>query len=170
MASRAQKLHAAYCEGDLAAIRALLDNPADFPKKMHPFELRMVLGDYPLGYALAWSPLTFIQALLYLGADPNYEVHDGFPSLISTLSVTRSDKYEILELLLQKGTDVHQRGINDWTPLHYAVANKDLKAIEILLKHGADPHLKTNIDDYTSPLEDARFLEFTEAIALFEKA
>jgi ankyrin repeat protein len=61
----------------------------------------------------------------------------------------------LLALLLDHGADIHQRGINDWTPLHYAVVQRDLKAIEILLARGADPCLKTRIDEGTTALEEA---------------
>ena len=51
--------------------------------------------------------------------------------------------------------DPNQRGINDYTSLHMAVSEHHLPAIEVLLEAGADPRLRTRIDDYETPLEMA---------------
>ena len=79
-----------------------------------------------------------MRTLLELGADPNYGDHAGFPALIAALSSDRADRYELLELLLSFGADPGQRGLNDWTPLHYAAAHDDVEGIKLLLARGAD--------------------------------
>lgn len=150
---RAVALHVAYHAGDLAAIRRLLSDPPGFPNSQQPYELGC--AGTPLEYAFCWSSASLIHELLEIGADVNYGVDDGFPALFTLLETDREDKYELLTLLLDHGADIHQRGINDWTPLHYAVAQRDLMAVEILLARGADPHLKTRIDDGLSALEEA---------------
>ena len=61
----------------------------------------------------------------------------------------------IVELLLDSGADIHQVGINGYTPLHWAASDNDPEAIELLIARGADPNVKTNVDDYTTPLEEA---------------
>jgi hypothetical protein len=48
-----------------------------------------------------WSPLAFIEQLIGLGADLNYQHHAGFPSLIAALSSDRADKNGVLKLLLE---------------------------------------------------------------------
>jgi uncharacterized protein len=160
--------HAAYLAGDMAALRAALDDPPDFPNCRQPFDL--AVGDHPLEYAIYWSPLSFIEQLLGLGADPNYLDPAGFPPLIAALSARRPDKLQVLEALLASGADVGQRGVNDWTPLHYAVVERDAEAVRLLLAHGADPMLKTRIDDFTSPLEDADAAGFTSGAELMRAA
>ncbi len=152
----------------MAALRAGLGHPSDFPNGLQPASL--AVGDYPLEYAIYWSPLPFITELLDLGADPNYPDCSGFPSLIAAMSSGRRDACEILELLLDRGADPDQRGINDWTPLHQAVAQRDLKALKTLLAHGADPTLRTRIDDLSTPLADAQSIGFAEAVPVLAAA
>jgi hypothetical protein len=143
----------AYRKGDLGALLLALGDPADFPNSLHPFDLG--LGDFPLEYAIYWSPLAFIGTLLDHGANPNFPDRLGYPSLIAVLSTDRPDRLELLRLLLSRGADTAQRGLNDWTPLHYAVSRDDVPAIKLLVANGADVNAKTRIDDCTTPLEEA---------------
>lgn len=152
-------IHNAFKQGNLAELRSALGDPPDFPNCRGP----RGVGEIPLEYAIYHSPLPFIRQLLELGADPNYPNPAGFPSLIAALSTDRADKYEILELFLAFGADIGQRGVNDYTPLHYAAASDDVGAIELLLTHGADPGARTSIDQFATPLEEAELLGQTEA-------
>jgi ankyrin repeat protein len=161
-------LDRAYRAGDLDAVRTGLGNPVDFPNCRHPFEL--AIGDHPLEYAIYWSPLSFIETLLEMGANPNHPDDDGFPSLIAALSTDRDDRIALVALLLDAGAEVDQRGLNDWTVLHYAVGQRDLKAVQLLLRHGADATLRTRIDDCTSALEEAEAIDFTEALEPLRQA
>jgi ankyrin repeat protein len=161
-------LDRAYRAGNLVAVREGLGDPTDFPNCRQPYEL--AVGDHPLEYAIYWSPLSFIETLLALGADPNYVADDGFPSLIAALSTDREDRYALVQLLLDAGAPTDQRGLNDWTVLHYAISLRDLHAVQLLLSQGADPTLKTRIDDCTTPLEDAEAIDFSEALEPLRQA
>jgi uncharacterized protein len=151
----------AYRKGDIDALVVALGDPADFPNSLHPWELG--LGDFPLEYAIYWSPLAFVETLLDHGANPNYPDRGGFPSLIAALSTDRPDRLELLRLLLSRGADTAQRGLNDWTPLHYAVSRDDVASIELLAAHGAEINARTRIDDLTTPLEEAEILNRKKA-------
>jgi ankyrin repeat protein len=157
----------AYRKGDLDALLVALGDPADFPNSLHPPDL--ALGDFPLEYAIYWSPLAFIQTLLDHGANPNYPDRAGFPSLIAALSTDRPDRLELLRLLLLRGADTAQRGLNDWTPLHYAANRDDVAAIERLLAHGADIDARTRIDDLTTPREEAERLSHKSAVEALKR-
>lgn len=153
-------LHTAYKKGDLEALKYCLGYPADFPNNSPPPGWDSTCLDY----AIYHSPLPFVGLLLELGADPNYE-EGSYPSLLAALSSAREDRYALLELLLEYGADIHQRGINDYTPLHYAANLDDAQAIPILLAHGADRDARTNVDEYATPLEEAQNLGRRKAAA-----
>ncbi len=153
-----RKIDAAFRDGDLAALRAAVDDPAVVPNGPMPLTIGLCLV-----YAIYHSPLPFIRTLLAIGADPKPVVDDGFPPLIAALSCSRphpgsparSDTLDIIGLLLTFNADPNQRGINDYTPLHMAVGQRHLHAVEALLEAGADPRLRTRIDDHETPREMA---------------
>jgi len=152
-------IEAAYKAGDIDALRSALGDPPDFPNNTNPDGL----SDTCLEHAIYHSPPPFVRELIDLGADVNYADGAGFPSLIAALSSGRPDRYEIVDTLIAAGADVQQRGINGWTPLHYAASNNDVQEIEILLAAGADPSARTNIDDHETPLEEAERAGHKEA-------
>jgi len=164
-----KKIDSAFRSGDLDALRAAVDEPDKFPNGPMPLAIGPCLA-----YAIYHSPLTFIRALLEIGADPSPVDHSGFPPLVAALSCSRSqpgspardDVLDILKLLLQFGADPNQRGINDYTALHMAVSERNLPAAELLLEAGADPHLRTRIDEYESPRELAERVGLPQLVAL----
>lgn len=158
-------IHEAFKRGDLDALKSALGDPDDFPNTPGT---PLAIGNL-LEYAIYHSPLPFIHTLLELGADPNYDDGCGFPSIIAALSSERSDKLEIVDLLLRFGADMQQHGVNDWTPLHYAAAGNDARTIAFLLSRNADPEARTRIDDYSTPLEEAEILGCTEAVETLKK-
>ena len=170
-----KKIDAAFHAGDLAALRAAVDDPACVPNGPMPDTIGACLE-----YAIYHSPVQFIAALLEIGADPNPADHAGFPPLIAALSCSRPqsgsrgrpDVPEIMELLLAYKVDPDQRGINDYTPLHMAVAERNVKAVKLLLQAGADPRLRTCIDDCETPremAEQAGLREIATLLAASEK-
>jgi len=173
--ARYKKIDDAFRAGDLAALRAAVDDPAAVPNGPMPRTIGCCLV-----YAIYHSPARFIRTLLESGADPNASVDDGFPPLIAALSRTndhpgapaRPDVVEILALLLESGADPNQRGINDYTPLHMAVGERNRRAVEVLLHAGADPYARTRIDDCDTPremAESAGLGDLAEILAAHER-
>src|SRR5215467_8493829 len=171
-AKKFRLIHDAFHKGDLDALRAAVDDPGAIPNGRMPNTIGSCLV-----YAIYHSPLRFIRQLLEIGADPNTPADDGFPPLIAALSCTRdvagsprrTDVDDILRLLLSFGADPNQRGINDYTPLHMAVAERNALAVQILLDHGADPDLRTRIDDCVTPLEIAQAAGLKDIAAILAR-
>jgi len=168
------KIDAAFRAGDLAALRAAVGDPAVVPNGPMPLSVGSCLT-----YAIYHSPLPFIRTLLEIGADPNPSDHAGFPPLIAALtsgrpqpgSPARQDVAEILKLLFDFGADPNQRGINDYTPLHMAVSERSLPSVRLLLDAGANPLLRTRIDDCETPREmadRAGLCEFADCLSAGE--
>jgi hypothetical protein len=78
----------------------------------------------------------------------------------------RSDVDDIR--LLPPGA-IRQRGINDYTPLHMAVAARAALAVQILLDGSADPALRTRIDECETPAEMAAAAGLTDLAAILER-
>lgn len=163
------RIDAAFRAGDLAALREAFEDPESLPNGPMPVAIGPCLE-----YAIYHSPLGFIRALLEMGANPNPEDHIGFPPLIAALSCSRPqpgtpgrpDVADIIRLLLAFGADPGQRGINDYTPLHMAVAERNQAAVEILIAAGADPRLRTRIDSFETPREMAEQIGLREIAEL----
>ena len=130
----------------------------------------LALGERPLDIAITHAPPGFVARLLALGADPRAPADDGFPPLFQAIDRAAPDRLEVLAVLLAAGADPEQRGVNDGTALHHAVARRDLEAVTWLLAHGADPHARTRIDDLSTPIEDAEAAGFSEAAAILRAA
>ena len=170
---RFQRIDAAFAAGDVAALREAVGHPPDFPNNQMPLAVGPILT-----YAIYWSPLRFIEELLAIGADPNGHDNDGFPPLLAALckthpqagSLTRTDVTEVMSRLLDAGADPNQRGLNDWTALHFAVHETNVEAVRLLLARGADRELRTRIDDCDTPLEMARAAVVREPAARAELA
>jgi hypothetical protein len=171
-ARKFERIDDAFRRGDLDALRAAVDDPATLPNGPMPDTIGSCLV-----YAIYHSPLPFVRQLLVLGADPNAPVDDGFPPLIAALTcgrdepgvTPRTDVDDIVRLLLAFGVDPNQRGVNDYTALHMAVAERQALAVQLLLDAGADPDLRTRIDDCETPLELSRTAGLAEIAAILER-
>lgn len=159
-------IHDGFVAGDAAALAAALGDPRWFEAELP----EAVAGGHALVYAIYWSPPAFVAWMIEAGAEVNFAADDGFPALLAALSRGRPPHHEVLAVLLAHGADVDARGINDWTPLHHAVSLGDAEAVRMLLDAGADPSLKTRIDQYSTALDDARAMGFGEAIELIGAA
>jgi ankyrin repeat protein len=98
----------------------------------------------------------------------NFVDAEGYSPLHSAIDRNNPDRYEILTLLLENGANPNLHGFNDWTPAHLAAARDDVSALKILVAHAADLTRRTRIDDYNTPLEEARLLKKHNATAYLE--
>jgi len=164
------KIDAAFRAGDLPALLAAVEDPGHVPNGPMPLTIGPCLE-----YAIYHSPIAFVRTLLEIGANPKPEDHIGFPPLMAALSRSRSqpgsparpDVLDVMKLLLEFGADPNQRGINDYTPLHMAVGERNLPAVRLLLEAGADPELRTRIDEHETAREmavNAGLIEIAEVL------
>lgn len=127
----------------------------------------MLTGDHWINDAIAIGSVASVKWMV--SKNVNLDICDaGFTPVLSVLDREGEERYELLEFLLQNKAPVNAKGGNDWTPLHKAAVAEDLRAMELLLQYGADPNIRTEIDDYATPLEEARYLGKMEAVRFLE--
>lgn len=106
-------------------------------------------GKSQLQRACKKGEITEVQNLLSKGADPNECDFGGFTCLHEAALAGHT---EIAFLLLESGAEVNRQAleIGDLeTPLMDACENKHLETVELLLRHGADPHI-CNVDGFST--------------------
>lgn len=119
-------------------------------------------GEWPTGHwiclLVTCATCDVLRWALARGAPVDPDVDDGHPPIHCILDAPARHRYENLAILIEAGADVNRRGVNDWTPLHHAAIRDDRRAMQILLDAGADPAIRTRIDDRATPEEEARNL------------
>ena len=132
-------------------------------------ELMMLEDSFPHGadsltgthwilHAIGAGSFEAIEWMLRQKVDLDIRDAGGDTVLHEAIERDKPDRYELLELILKAGADVNLKGQNDWTPAHRAAVNNDVKALKILVRNGANLSIKTSIDDYATPLEEARIM------------
>lgn len=97
-----------------------------------------------------------VEWMLRQGAPVDFGLDRGNGSpLHAALERTDHARLGILQLLIEAGADLHERGIHDYTPAHLAACRNDVEALRILHQAGADFSLKTGIDEYATPRGEA---------------
>jgi hypothetical protein len=153
--------------GDIARVRGLWN--ADYLKhritaNKNPLIHLPILGRQRLmptpplqGY------LEVIDFLFEQGVRLDHRDKVGYTALM--YAAGQSPQPDLLLHLLQKGADPNVQSVYGTVALMDACMGQNLREIEILLKHGADPHVKDN--DGLSPYTFAQPLK--KMVALFEK-
>lgn len=103
-----------------------------------PLDTVVYEGSTMLHQAAKGGDPEIIRLLIARGLDVNatddYHYHDTPLS-----DVAGRAKPEAIAALLEAGSDVNHRGVNDQTPLWRAVHNKRIEIVRMLLAAGADP-------------------------------
>ena len=159
---RAMSLLQSGCARELESLERELDV---FPLGEDPyFGRRWIIN------AIDCGCMESIRWILSRGVELGFRDEEGYTPILSALERDREERLEILELLLRTGAPVNRKGVNDWTPAHMAAARDDVDALRVLVLHGADLSIRTEIDDYATPLEEARHLGKLNAVRYLEGA
>lgn len=110
---------------------------------------------YWITNAIDCGNLDVVQWMLSKQVPLRFEDDEGYSVLHSAIGREQGDKHRILELLIEAGADINMFGVNGWTPAHMAAVYNDVEALKILHHAGADFTLRTPIDYYATPLEEA---------------
>lgn len=96
--------------------------------------------DIALLLACASGDVADFQLALALGANPNARTSNG-----TTALMLAADSHWIFVYdLLNQGADVNSRNRDGETALYRAVRVGDVDAVDMLLKHGADPNIRVS--------------------------
>ena len=122
-------------QGDLAALRALIEGGADVNATNY-------LGVTPLWSAgLNGSP-AMARKLLAAGARPNAALPSG-ETLVMTAA--RTGNADVVEQLLAAGADPNGSGERGQTALMWAASQRHAGVVEVLLRYGADVDARSDI-------------------------
>jgi ankyrin repeat protein len=147
--------------GDLERLGSQISG---FPDGVDPW-----IGRYWIINAIDSGSLLSVKWMLDRKVNLIFTDGEGGTVLHSCIDRNRPDRMEILHALIEAGADLNARGLHDWTPLHLAAYRNNLEAVEILLKAGADPKLRTRIDNFATPDEEAGSPTILEMIKRFAK-
>lgn len=136
---------------DISDLELASQTVKDFPLGKDSF-----IGRHWITNAIDCASFETVKWMIHKGVELNFRDDEGYTPVHSCIERKTADKYKILKLLLQSGADVNAHGTSDWTPLHQAAIRDDQEAMLMLLEAGADLNIRTRIDDYATPEEEAR--------------
>jgi ankyrin repeat protein len=147
--------------GDISALAELAQMIDGFPTGKDDF-----VQQHWLRHAVACGSVEVVAWMIEHGAPVVFTDDDGYTVLHAAIECSRPDKHGVISLLIAAGADINAHGVNDWTPAHMAAAWNDVAALRLLHEAGADFSIRTRIDEYATPLEEAMILgRSAEAVA-----
>jgi len=151
--------------GDVAALEEIASIVDDFPCGKDDCVSRHWITN-----AIHCGPKEVIAWMLARGACVTFRDDEGFTVLHSAIDREKRDKIEIIRMLLEAGADINAHGPDDWTPAHQAAVRNDVDVLRVLVESGADLSVRTRIDGYATPLEEAKALGGScDAVAYLER-
>jgi ankyrin repeat protein len=151
------------CTADFEAMAELAECWDDFPSGKDDF-----IGRHWITNAIDCGSVEVVAWMLSHGASVPIEVDDGYSVLHSVIERNNEDKYEMMRILIDAGADVNEIGIHGYAPAHQAAVRNDVEALKILHESGADFRLRTTVDDYATPLEEAYSMNPRDAAEAIE--
>lgn len=136
--------------GDLEALEELTQRFGDFPTGSDDFVQRRWITN-----AIDCGSAAVVEWMIEKKAPLIFRDDEGFTVLHSAIAREAADKYKMISALLEAGADVNAKGRFDWTPAHLAAVSNDAKALQLLHENGADFSIRTEMDNYATPLEEA---------------
>lgn len=138
---------------DEELVRELLDLGADI-------ETRDSFGSTPLMMAAYNKRRAISRLLVQCGADLTAVSANGKTVLHCA---AQYGDIELVEQVLDAGVSVNAADFEGYTALHCSLINDQVESVEILLKHGADPMLRTSVSARTGANRSAR--DFAESFS-----
>lgn len=133
-------LYCAVVTQNLSAIELLLDYGEDADRRDE------MGGNLLFECASRSSPAQVVRLLVQRGASVNCVNRDGNSPLVVASGLSLKP---MMATLLELGADVCHKNNQGQSALHWAALESDLECIELLLRAGADPTLRTNDDGLT---------------------
>lgn len=101
---------------------------------------KSIQGLTALHQAASQGAIKVIELLLACKADVNASDNQSYTPLHGAISYGKNDtRKAVVETLLKSGANVNAKTSRDGeTPIHKAVANRDIEIVKLLIEHGAD--------------------------------
>jgi uncharacterized protein len=122
--------------GDAERIRALA-------REGKPIDVPGPDGLTPLAAAVDGHHIEAAQALVALGANPNFRLSDGADLIMLAMNHPKHDPIEMLNFLVGLGLKVDTSTSDGRTALNSAISNHDERAVRRLIALGAKPNART---------------------------
>ncbi|XP_011303709.1 nuclear factor NF-kappa-B p100 subunit isoform X2 [Fopius arisanus] len=129
-------LHSAIRYGQRDIAKYILTLIAGYPELNNLVGVESASGKTPLHYAVILNQPDIVRALLLLGADPNACDSHGCFALHE--AVKKPENWECVDALIQGNVKIEQHDDAGWTALQVAAESGSLRAIDLLVKAGAD--------------------------------
>lgn len=139
--------------GDVATLEEIASIVDDFPGGKDDF-----ISRHWITSAIDCGTKEVVAWMLSKKVPVVFRDDEGFTVLHSAIDRGKPDQIEVIKMLLEAGADINAHGINDWTPAHHAAVRNDVEALKVLVESGADLTIRTRIDEYATPLEEAEIL------------
>jgi len=131
-----QLLFEAITAGDTNAVERMLPG-------IYNTNIRDQEGNALLPLAARTGNLEIVQLLLDHGMDVNSTLKPSGIGKTAAMEGAIGNRSQIINLLVARGADVDQQESGTgWSALHYAASLDAEKAVDTLLKNGADPNIK----------------------------